>query len=106
MAILVLDAVVTGPAPKPSGAPRAPSAEEVARHAAEVMRKADKDGDGKLELNEMVAFAGDALSQAELEKKLVQFDRDGDQRLSVSELGEGRRRRVRAHPARIGTGGG
>ena len=57
-------------------------------HAIEVIRKADKDGDGKLGLDEMVAFAGDHFSPDELKKKLDQFDRDDDKRLSPPELVE------------------
>ena len=64
------------------------SGDDLMARAMEVIKKADKDGDGKLDLDEMVAFGGDHFSPEELKKKLDQFDRDGDKRLSPPELAE------------------
>lgn len=59
---------------------------DVAQRAAEALRKADKNGDGKLSLDEIIAATGNRESAAELEKKVVQFDRDGDKQLNLSEV--------------------
>ena len=63
----------------------APAA-DVAQRAAEALRKADKNGDGKLSLDEIIAATGNRESAAELEKRVTQFDRDGDKQLNLSEV--------------------
>ena len=63
----------------------APAA-DVAQRAAEALRKADKNGDGKLNLDEIIAATGNRESAADLEKKVAQFDRDGDKQLNLSEV--------------------
>lgn len=63
----------------------APAA-DVEKRAAEALRKADKNGDGKLSLDEIIAANGNRESAADLEKKVAQFDRDGDKQLNLSEV--------------------
>jgi hypothetical protein len=59
--------------------------EDFARRAAEVMQKADKDGNGKLSVAEIAAALGNRLPAEEIEKIVVQFDRDGDKQLNLAE---------------------
>lgn len=59
---------------------------DVAQRAAEALRKADKNGDGKLSLDEIIAASGNRETAADLEKKVAQFDRDGDKPLNLSEV--------------------
>jgi hypothetical protein len=76
-------------ASKPKGNPASVkkplTAEEAARRAEEALRKGDKDGNGKLNLEEVVALLDNRLSSAELAKLLAPFDRDGDKQLNLSE---------------------
>jgi mono/diheme cytochrome c family protein len=88
MAILILDVTPVDQGSRPSAAARDAGTVDFARRAADAMRKLDKDGDGKLGLDEIVTAMGDRESSAELEKKLVQFDRDNDKQLNPSELAE------------------
>jgi hypothetical protein len=88
MAIAVIDIIPAAGAPEPAQTKRAMTGDDAMAHALDVIKKADKDGDGKLGLDEMVAFAGDHISPEELKKKLDQFDHDGDKRLSPPELVE------------------
>jgi Ca2+-binding EF-hand superfamily protein len=62
--------------------------EDSSQRAADSLKKLDKDGDGTLQLGEIVAAFGDRESPAELEKKLLEFDRDGDKQLGPAELAE------------------
>lgn len=59
--------------------------EDSTRRAAEAMKKADKDGDGKLSVQEIVAAVGNRFSAEEIEKIVAQFDRDGDKQLNLEE---------------------
>jgi hypothetical protein len=86
MAIAVLDLVPTGPAPEPTGAAATRRAEELAAHAAEFMRRADKDGNARLTLDEIMSVVGNHESPEELKKRIDQFDRDGDKQLNQPEL--------------------
>lgn len=61
---------------------------DFARLAAEGLRKADKDGDGKLNLDEVMAAVKSRASREELAKQLARFDRDGDKLLNVDEVAE------------------
>jgi hypothetical protein len=88
MAILTLDVTQDGKGASPPAAARAMGGEDFSQRAADSMKKLDKDGDGKLQLGEIVAAFGDRESPAELEKKLVEFDRDGDKQLGPAELAE------------------
>jgi mono/diheme cytochrome c family protein len=88
MAIAILDIIPAPGAPEPGQTTRAMTADDMMSRAVEVIRKADKDGDGRLALDEMIAFASGHLSPEELQKKLDQFDSDGDKRLNPAELVE------------------
>ena len=74
MAIAIIDIIPPAGAPEPAPNSPAMTAEDMMTRVAKVIRKADKDGDGKLGLDEMVAFAGDHFTPDELKKKLDQFD--------------------------------
>jgi hypothetical protein len=77
MAIVIFDVLPAGPsAPRPR------------LSAADVMRRGDKDGDGKLSLDEVVAALGDRVPREELEKRLAQFDRNQDKYVDLMELTE------------------
>jgi mono/diheme cytochrome c family protein len=94
MAFLVLDVVSTGPArkpPAPAAGAGSASDEMTARRAALVFGQMDKNGDGRLTLEENVAVLGDHETPAEIERRLVKFDRDGDKQLNLAELTEGLR---------------
>lgn len=66
-----------------------PAAEgDAAKRAADAMQKADKDGDGKLSVAEMLAALGDKVPAEQLEKIVAQFDRDGDKQLNLAEATE------------------
>jgi hypothetical protein len=92
MAIAVLDLIPTGPPPEPNGTAAANlRAEEFAARAAELMRRADKDGNGKLSLDEVSAVLGEHASPEETRKRFEQFDRDADKQLTAAELVEGLR---------------
>lgn len=73
-----------------SGGPGAtPSSDaDFTRLAAEGLRKADKDGDGKLNLDEVMAAVKTRASREDLAKQLSRFDRDGDKHLNVEEVAE------------------
>jgi mono/diheme cytochrome c family protein len=75
-------AVTDAPSSKPLGDA------DYARLAAEGLRKADKDGDGKLSLDEIVAAVKTRASREELAKHVTRFDRDGDNLLNVAEVAE------------------
>ena len=86
MAIAIIDIIPRGGTG--TGSNPAMTAEDMMTRSQSDPRKVDKDGDGKLSLDEMVAFAGDHFTPDELKKKLDQFDRDGDKLLNPSELVE------------------
>lgn len=100
MAILMLDIIPTGPptaaqASTPASASTTPSAaaktispEEVDKRTAEAMRLMDKDGDGKLSLDEIVTILGALETRPVMEKRLLEFDRDGDKKLNPTEVAE------------------
>ena len=90
MAILVLDVTSATPSPKPrtTPAPEAADADDHPRRAANLLRQMDKDGDGKLALDEIMAATGDREPRAEMERRFVQFDRNGDKYLNATELAE------------------
>jgi mono/diheme cytochrome c family protein len=87
MAIAILDVIPTGPATT-QATPPPPSPEEIARRAANAMSMMDKDKDGKLSLDEIVTILGPFETRAEMEKRVAQFDRDGDDMLNPDELAE------------------
>jgi mono/diheme cytochrome c family protein len=82
MAIVLIDTINTGPPPK------APTAEEMAKRAEGILKRVDKDGDGKLDLAELTALTGGFQPKEDLEKLLVDFDKDGDKKLDAKELVE------------------
>jgi hypothetical protein len=88
MAIAVLDVIRAPGDAQQAGGAAMRGGDDLSAHAAAIVRKADKDGSGKLSLNEIVALFGDRESADELKKRLDQFDRDGDHELSSSELVE------------------
>ena len=49
-------------------------------------RKADKYGDAKWSLDEIIAAAGNRESASDLEKRVTQFDRDDDKQLDLPEV--------------------
>lgn len=61
---------------------------DFAQWAAEAMRKVDKDANGKLSRDEIVAVVGNRQSPAEVEKNVARFDVDGDKQLNMAELTE------------------
>ncbi|HEX3654307.1 MAG TPA: hypothetical protein VHV55_00800 [Pirellulales bacterium] len=73
----------------PVAKPKAPpSAAEHAQRTAEMMRKVDTNGDGKLSVAEISASLAKRVPTAEIAKQLARFDRDGDQQLNASEASE------------------
>ena len=88
MAIAIFDMIPVAAGTQPAERATSARTEQLAAHAAEVMRKADKNSDGKLALDEIVAFSGDRESLEELKKRLEQFDRNGDKHLSLPEVVE------------------
>jgi hypothetical protein len=90
MAILTLDVAPAEPAAKVAMATTTPTrdGEGPSRRAAQLLKRLDRDGDGKLALGELVAAVGDLETPAEVEKKLVEFDRDGDRHLNPEELAQ------------------
>jgi hypothetical protein len=65
---------------------KAINSEDFAHRAADALRKADKDGNGKLGLDEIMASIGSRENAAEIEKRFIQFDRDGDKQLNQDEV--------------------
>lgn len=61
---------------------------DFAERAADALRKADKDGNGRLSLAEVKAAVGNRQPPEVLEKQLVRFDRDGDRELNRAEVAE------------------
>lgn len=89
MAILTLDVIPTGPNLNQASAPaKPPTPEEISKRTADAMRLMDKDGDGKLSLDEIVTIIGALETRAEMEKRLIEFDRDGDKMLNPAEVTE------------------
>jgi hypothetical protein len=86
MGIVVLDFIPTNTPTPPSAATDAERRAEIERHATQVMQKADKNGDGKLGVEEVQALTGGHDSPQEIERRIADFDRDGDKQLSRSEL--------------------
>lgn len=71
-----------------SGMKGAGGEKDPAKRAAEALQKADKDGDGKLSVVEIVAALGSKVPAEQIEKIVAQFDRDGDKQLNESEATE------------------
>jgi hypothetical protein len=69
-------------------AKRPPGEGDPARRAADAMRKADTDGDGKLSVDEIAASLGGKVPAEQIEKIVAQFDRDGDKQLNLAEAAE------------------
>ena len=66
MAIMTLDVINTGPSTRPQGPPAPMTDAERERRAGDILRYLDKDADGKLKLDEVVAMAGDRIPKDEL----------------------------------------
>jgi len=73
------------PGAKDSGMGKPQTGENGTRRAADVMKKADKDGNGKLSVEEIVATLGNRVPAEQIEKIVAQFDRDGDKELNLEE---------------------
>jgi hypothetical protein len=83
MGIVVLDLIPTGPPPAVSDAERRAKIE---RWVSEFMQKADRNGDGKLDVDEAVAASDGKDTVQEVERRIAEFDRDGDKRLNRAEM--------------------
>jgi mono/diheme cytochrome c family protein len=68
--------------------PKAASGKARAARTAEALRKADRNGDGKLSVAEIVAALDNRVPAAEISKHLARFDHDGDQQLDANETAE------------------
>lgn len=78
------------PAGQPASTPDAKPASrtDFAQWATEAMRKVDKDANGKLSREEILAAVGNRQSPADIDKSLAKFDADGDKHLNLAELTE------------------
>jgi hypothetical protein len=86
MAIALLDVIPTGPSTGPLREAMKP--EDASKRAIAFLRLADKDENGKLSLDEIVAMVGEREPRAELEKRLEPFDKNGDKQLDEKEIVE------------------
>jgi hypothetical protein len=82
MAILLLDIIPTGPPPKP------PTPEQMLKRAGDMIKRVDRDGDGKLDLAEITSLSGGFRAKEEIEKQILDFDTNGDKKLDAKELVE------------------
>ncbi len=88
MAIMTLDVIPTGTGGKSPAAELMSKPENLARLAESVMRRADKNGDGTVDVDEAVALAGGSETREEIQRRVTRFDRDRDERLDLKELTE------------------
>ncbi len=70
----------------PTSKPPAPA--ELEKFASDALKKADKDGNGKLSLDEIVAAINKRQTPEEIDKQITRFDRDGDHELNLAEVTE------------------
>lgn len=85
MSIAFLNLARVGSAGEP-GKPAAPV--DFARRATDALAKVDKDKNGKLSLDEILAAVGDKEPRDKIVAALAKFDRDGDKELNAEETAE------------------